>query len=604
MASSNAGNAFVNSSPALPQQSKQSSNSPDASVSHAHHDKKGSRGKGSGTDFVKKLFQMLEENTFGSIVHWSESGDSFIIADTNEFTKKVLPSYFKHSNFASFVRQLNKYDFHKVKFSHDVKQRYKLDNVWEFKHPQFSRHNKAALNSIKRKAPVKREVENGILLTSRSSFVSINQFRTLQDRLDFIERDNRTLRDQLQKYLSQLTSLHGKYNSLVATLLTSRTINESFASAISTLAKALSQMGVQLPPLNLPFASPLASSQSPASGGSPVTQQATQPARKRQRRSSRRGEQHEVRKADQPMPLPLAPLSPKRRRQRLLARPKGSSLHVLLVEDDDVCIQLCKKFLVKYGCTVVVVKDGLAAISAVEKVKFDLVLMDIVMPNLDGASATAVIRSFDSDTPIIAMTGNYQKEDLMTYLSHGMTDILAKPFTKLDLYMILEKHQMGGKLKNADGNGVGPVDVGGEQTAAGNGIINVHSLNTGNTAVNTAVSGGLALQRPPPQSAVSNAVSATPNTNGNSVSTSHPGNEQAAQASMLLNVPPTGSLMPERLMNDSSSTSKVMKVNEDDILPSGLINGIDSGGGPIMDNTLASGKADMYQSQSKPSNFM
>lgn len=41
-------------------------------------------------------------------------------------------------------------------------------------------------------------------------------------------------------------------------------------------------------------------------------------------------------------------------------------------------------------------------------------------------------RSFDSDTPIIAMTGNYQKEDLMTYLSHGMTDILAKPFTKLD----------------------------------------------------------------------------------------------------------------------------------------------------------------------------
>lgn len=93
------------------------------------------------------------------------------------------------------------------------------------------------------------------------------------------------------------------------------------------------------------------------------------------------------------MPLPLAPLSPKRRQQRLLARPKGSSLHVLLVEDDDVCVQLCKKFLVKYGCTVVVVKDGLAAISAVEKVKFDLVLMDIVMPNLDGASATAVIRS-------------------------------------------------------------------------------------------------------------------------------------------------------------------------------------------------------------------
>ncbi|GAV28436.1 hypothetical protein PMKS-001907 [Pichia membranifaciens] len=131
---------------------------------------------------------------------------------------------------------------------------------------------------------------------------------------------------------------------------------------------------------------------------------------------------------------------------RLLNRPQGSALHVLLVEDDDVCIQLCRKFLMKYGCTVVVVTDGLSAISAVEQVKFDLVLMDIVMPNLDGASATSVIRSFDKDTPIIAMTGNYQRNDLVTYLNHGMTDILAKPFTKDDLYMILEKHKMDRKL--------------------------------------------------------------------------------------------------------------------------------------------------------------
>ena len=600
MASSNTGDAFVNNSAAIPQQSKQSSASPDNGSSHEHHEKKGSRAKGSGTDFVKKLFQMLEENTFGSIVHWSESGDSFIIADTNEFTKQVLPSYFKHSNFASFVRQLNKYDFHKVKFSHDVKQRFKLDNVWEFKHPQFSRHNKAALNSIKRKAPVKREVENGILLTSRSSFVSINQFRTLQDRLDFIERDNRTLRDGLQKCESQLTSLHGKYNSLVATLLTSRTINESFAGAISTLAKALSQMGVQLPPLNLPFAPSLAPSRSPTSSGSPVAPQSNQPARKRQRRSSRRGPQQPIHKADEPMPLPLAPLSPKRRQQRLLARPKGSSLHVLLVEDDDVCVQLCKKFLVKYGCTVVVVKDGLAAISAVEKVKFDLVLMDIVMPNLDGASATAVIRSFDSDTPIIAMTGNYQKEDLMTYLSHGMTDILAKPFTKLDLYMILEKHQMGGKLKNADGNGVGPVDIGGKHTAAGNSIINTHSVN----AANTGVSAGISLQQASPQSAVpSNELNAAQTANGN-IGGARPGNVQTAQADMLLNVPSTEALIPDRLVNEASSGGKNVKVSEEDLLPTSLMSGIDSTGVPIMDNTLGPGKPDLYQPHSKPSNYM
>ena len=131
---------------------------------------------------------------------------------------------------------------------------------------------------------------------------------------------------------------------------------------------------------------------------------------------------------------------------RLLNRPPNTPLHVLLVEDDDVCIQLCKKFLMKYGCTVIVVTDGLSAISAVEQVKFDLVLMDIVMPNLDGASATSIIRSFDKDTPIIAMTGNYQRNDLVTYLNHGMTDILAKPFTKDDLFMILEKHNINKKF--------------------------------------------------------------------------------------------------------------------------------------------------------------
>lgn len=129
-----------------------------------------------------------------------------------------------------------------------------------------------------------------------------------------------------------------------------------------------------------------------------------------------------------------------------LERPEGSPFHVLLVEDDNVCIKLCQKFLMKYGCTVQVVTDGLSAVDVVGKVKFDLVLMDIVMPNLDGASATAIIRNFDSQTPIIAMTGNIEDQDLLTYLEHGMTDILAKPFTKDDLYMMLEKHLIKQKM--------------------------------------------------------------------------------------------------------------------------------------------------------------
>jgi hypothetical protein len=53
------------------------------------------------------------------VVSWGPKGDCFVVKDMNEFTKSILPRIFKHSNFASFVRQLNKYDFHKVKNSDD-----------------------------------------------------------------------------------------------------------------------------------------------------------------------------------------------------------------------------------------------------------------------------------------------------------------------------------------------------------------------------------------------------------------------------------------------------------------------------------------------------
>jgi len=111
-----------------------------------------------------------------------------------------------------------------------------------------------------------------------------------------------------------------------------------------------------------------------------------------------------------------------------------------LVEDDAVSRKLSSKFLQIFGCTIDVAVDGVGAVNKMNLEKYDLVLMDIVMPKLDGVSATSLIRKFDSMTPIISMTSNSKPNEILKYFSSGMNDILPKPFTKQGLLDMLEKH--------------------------------------------------------------------------------------------------------------------------------------------------------------------
>ena len=87
---------------------------------------------------------------------------------------------------------------------------------------------------------------------------------------------------------------------------------------------------------------------------------------------------------------------------------------------------LCEMF----GCTSETVEDGVEALEAVRERAFDLILMDIKMPRMDGVQATSAIRALAGparDVPIIALTANADPDDARSYLAAGMCNVVEKP---------------------------------------------------------------------------------------------------------------------------------------------------------------------------------
>ena len=117
-----------------------------------------------------------------------------------------------------------------------------------------------------------------------------------------------------------------------------------------------------------------------------------------------------------------------------------ASLRVLLAEDNPVNQQVAVAILVKRGHEVHVASNGREALHAVEERDYDVVLMDIQMPEMDGFEATHAIRALPKgkDLPIIGLTAHALSGERERCLSHGMTDYLAKPFKAHELFALVE----------------------------------------------------------------------------------------------------------------------------------------------------------------------
>lgn len=182
--------------------------------------------------FVNKLWSMVNDTSNQKLIHWSKDGKSFIVTKREQFVHEILPKYFKHSNFASFVRQLNMYGWHKVQDVRSGSIQNNSDERWQFQNEHFVRDKEELLDKIVRQKSSGStnkdslitsgdDIDIGILLTELET-VKYNQMAIAED-LKRISKDNellwkenmiarerhQTQQQRLERILQFLASLYG-----------------------------------------------------------------------------------------------------------------------------------------------------------------------------------------------------------------------------------------------------------------------------------------------------------------------------------------------------------------------------------------------------------
>jgi len=120
-------------------------------------------------------------------------------------------------------------------------------------------------------------------------------------------------------------------------------------------------------------------------------------------------------------------------------------VRILLVEDVVPNQKVALRYLNKFGCKTEIASSGKEALNMLKTGSYDIVLMDIQMPEMDGIEATKMIRAsrfenISNDIPIIAMTAHAMKGDKESFIASGMNDYVSKPFKEHELYVTLQRN--------------------------------------------------------------------------------------------------------------------------------------------------------------------
>jgi signal transduction histidine kinase/CheY-like chemotaxis protein len=133
--------------------------------------------------------------------------------------------------------------------------------------------------------------------------------------------------------------------------------------------------------------------------------------------------------------------------QKLVYDEQGEELELLLTEDDKVSTMIVERFAKAKGWRVTVAKNGIEAVEAVKERNFDIIIMDIQMPIMEGYTATTLIRELERErgtrVPIIAMTAFALKGEKEKCIEAGMDDYIAKPMEVDEFYNAVERWTRG-----------------------------------------------------------------------------------------------------------------------------------------------------------------
>ncbi len=144
-----------------------------------------------------------------------------------------------------------------------------------------------------------------------------------------------------------------------------------------------------------------------------------------------------------------------KREQILPAEIGFPGMQLLLVEDNQMNVMVAKNFLNKWDIQTDLATNGKEALVAVQKKRYDIILMDLQMPEMDGFEATKHLRLAGFQTPIFALTANVNSETKAQVIACGMNEYISKPFNPEELFQKIEKYYKPKKKGNAtaDTNG-------------------------------------------------------------------------------------------------------------------------------------------------------